>query len=142
MAGSDCLLSALSHIIVLPASGPVCVMALEEHKTISQPHNQRKFAKQILRLKFVLDFFVNCLMQQLIEGWCTHTKHMKIRHIFKTTYISTDLLVFFRVNEEKLLHSSLLRSSNINLKRVHTKRYRAHKDIYVSIKETEIMVGK
>ena len=39
---------------------------------------------------------------------------MKIRHIVKTTYISTNLSVFVRVSEEKPLHTSLLRYRNKN----------------------------
>lgn len=38
MAGLDSHLSALPHIILLPGSGPVCAMALEEHRTISYSH--------------------------------------------------------------------------------------------------------
>ena len=40
---------------------------------------------------------------------------MKIRPIFKTTYISTNLSVFLRVSEENALHTRLLRLKKVFL---------------------------
>ena len=57
MAGSDCRRSALSHIKVLPGSGPVCVMALEEHITISYSHITKKICKANVETKICSRFF-------------------------------------------------------------------------------------